>query len=555
MVGTAEDIFREVGITPKTSPLSHQSDSLAKSWGRRAFAQLGEMGTGKTWILVNESAALWARGDVDAAVVLAPKGVDVNWLKDQLPKHMPEDVPWDAAVWRANAKKAQRQALSRVAKPDESGERKMYWLLANWDAISTKRGFAFIQSFMENHGRIVMICDEAHRAKNPSTERTRALMKLRPYANWRRIASGSIVLNAPFDVFAPFKFLDPKILGGSFYAFKAEYAQLLKQGNPLYDHIIEPIISAEASKHYDDARALIARENPGAGDEWIEEEAAKTARKIAYEHAKHRFPQVVEKDNSGRPKYRNIERLRDAIAPHSYRVLKEQCLDLPQKIYEKAYFELTPAQRKAYDEAVNNMRLVIDDETVEPMIKLTALGKAGQITSGFFIESAEGEVHRIPGANPKLDLLRDRLESIGDEKIIIWAIKHEELSDIVSAVKDAGLKHVEYSGRIKDAELDVAVESFEEGDVQVFVAQQRKGGTGLTLVAASKVIYYSNSWSLEDRQQSEDRSHRIGQDKHVVYEDLIAEDTIEEEIIAALQDKADLAALVNGDDLLRAMAK
>ncbi len=242
------------------------------------------------------------------------------------------------------------------------------------------------------------------------------------------------------------------------------------------------------------------------------------------------------------------------IEPHSFRVLKEECLDLPEKVYTQTYFELTPAQRKVYNELKNKARLLIDDETIEPLIKITAIAKMSQVTSNFYIESATKEVHRIPGKNPKLELLEDRLSGLEGHQAIIWAVRHVELEDIMRLCRKLGLSAVEYSGRVDDEAVSKAIPAFQHGSAQVFVGQQRKGGTGTTLTAASRVFYYSNSFSLEDRVQSEDRAHRIGQNKAVVYEDLIAEGTVEEEIIRVLQRKGSLASIINGDDLRKALA-
>jgi SNF2 family DNA or RNA helicase len=96
------------------------------------------------------------------------------------------------------------------------------------------------------------------------------------------------------------------------------------------------------------------------------------------------------------------------------------------------------------------------------------------------------------------------------------------------------------------------VDDFQNGDADVFVGQPQSGGIGLTLTTAETVVYYSNDYNSETRKQSEDRCHRIGTRNPVTYIDITASDTIDEAIVRALQRKADLAALILGDEMLRA---
>jgi SNF2 family DNA or RNA helicase len=129
----------------------------------------------------------------------------------------------------------------------------------------------------------------------------------------------------------------------------------------------------------------------------------------------------------------------------------------------------------------------------------------------------------------------------------VWARFKEDLRAIAQAFADEGMKVVEYHGDVNDRMREIAVDTFQNGDADVFVGQPQSGGIGLTLTAAETVIYYSNDFNLETRLQSEDRAHRIGTRRNVVYVDLIATDTIDESIALALQRKSDLAAAVLGD--------
>lgn len=488
----------------KTTPYKHQLACLNKFGHKEAFALLAEMGTGKSWIIINNVADLWASDECDALLVFAPNGVHTNWTLLELPKHMPDWVSYRAAAWSANGKKKDRDAIEVLY--DQTEGRELRVLTMNWEASQTKKGLEAAIRFCGSFGKVMIACDESDAFKNPSTARSKALMQLKKYSSWRRIMTGTPINNAPFDAFSQFSFLDETILRTtSFYAFKAQYAEMLQEGNPLLDHI----------KAKSGARGT---------------------------------PQVVARGANGRPKYRNLEKLNALISPHSFRVLKSECLDLPKKIYKTVLFELTAEQLEVYKRAEEDCRIVYEGNET-PFNKLVAVTKLAQITSGYYIHPLANEPVRIPGDNPKLALLAERVDAIvaAGEKVIVWARYTAEIKDIVGELKKRGHNLVQYYGEIKKGERIQAIEDFERGDANVFVGNQQAGGTGITLVAASFMIYYSNDFSLRNRLQSEDRAHRIGQTKNVTYINIAARGTIDEVVVRALSSKKDVAdAIVDG---------
>jgi SNF2 family DNA or RNA helicase len=259
-------------------------------------------------------------------------------------------------------------------------------------------------------------------------------------------------------------------------------------------------------------------------------------------------PQIVAKGKDGKPAYKNLDKLNKLIAPHMYRVLKKDCLDLPPKVYKTALFKLTPEQKAIYKKAKEECRLVFE-ENETPFNKLVAMGKLAQITSGYYIHPLSEDPVRIEGDNPKLELLRDRVEEIVAQgnKVIIWARYRIEIEDICEALHELGLNVVQYHGGIKSTDRPAIIKEFEEGSAQVFVGNQQAGGTGITLVSASYVIYFSNDFSISNRLQSEDRAHRIGQEKTVTYINLAAVGTIDQIVIKSLEAKALLSDDIMGD--------
>jgi len=484
----------------KTQPRKHQLDCLTRFGRSEAFALLAEQGTGKTWIVINNVADLWSSGDLNGVLVFAPNGVHYNWVLREIPKHMPNWVRFRSCAWSAAQTKSDRKQLKDLFDGDPS---ELRIFVMNVEALQNKTGVEMATRFANSCSSLMIVLDESDAFKNPKAERTKQLMKLRRHARWRRIMTGTPVSNGPFNAFSQFMFLDEEILGTtSYYAFKSEYAEMLQPGHGLLKHIMKS-------------------------------------------NQTNRVPQVVARGADGRPRYRNLDKLTALIAPHSFRVLKSDCLDLPKKIYKYVWFDMTTEQRRIYDKAATEFRLALNGEETS-FNKLVAQMKLMQITSGYFLHPDSNEPVRIPGENRKLQLLIERALAVVEqgEKLIVWARFRVQIEDIVNALREKGVRVVEYHGGIKKQERNDAIDAFENGDAQVFVSQQQAGGKGLTLVAASNVYYFSNTYALNDREQSEDRAHRIGQEKEVVYTDFCARDSIDYECIEALRSKEVVAETI-----------
>jgi SNF2 family DNA or RNA helicase len=482
----------------KAEGMNHQLEALRLMNGKEIFALFHEQGCGKTWTFMADAERLYASGEIDAAIVFAPKGVHTNWVRTEIPKHM--DVPVLARAWRSGAGKREMKNIEKVIKGSSNDVKPLRILSMNIDAVNTQKGLEFAKDFLCSARGALGILDESGRIKNPTAARTRAIHSLRPHMTFARIGTGTPITRSPIDVFSQMEFLQSGLLGTSSYrAFVAEYSELMDASHPMMQHMIA--------------------KNP----------------RIA--HA-----QIQRRDEHGNPVWRNLDKLQKLIAAYSHRVLKKDCMDLPSKIYKTVYFELTPTQRRAYDLMANEYRLQINDDTVA-FIPLATRTKLQQITSGYVLPERGAEPHYVSDKNPRLELLRDVAKDI-DGKFIVWAIFQEELSEIARALRADGLKVVEYHGRISDNERLKALDAFQDGDADVFVAHPKAGGIGLTLTAAEVNVYYSNSYDFEDRAQSEDRTHRKGTRNNVLYIDLAAIDTVDENITRNLQRKDEVASMV-----------
>lgn len=481
----------------RTKPMMHQATALDRMSGREAFGLFLEQGTGKTWIILADAERLFQAGVIDALFVIAPNGVHTNWVRREIPQHL--TIPNISRYWKSGAGKKWTDWMDDVMiapRPD----RVLRIFTMNIDALITKAGFAFAERFVFKF-RTMLVVDESSRIKNPAAARTKAIMKLRPNVRYVRIATGTPVTNAPVDVFSQMEFLQKGLLGTTNYrAFVAEYAELLHANHPMLQRMIA--------------------HNP----------------RIAR-------AQIVARDANGRPKWRNLAKLHRLLDPHTFRVTKEECLDLPAKIYKRHYFTLSPAQEKAYALMEQECRMSVGEEVI-PVKALSAGMKLQQITSGFILH--QGEPHYVAQENPRLAALRDLIEDL-DGPFIVWARFREEIRAIADMIQDKNIAAAPYFGATNNADREAAIDDFQSGKIRAFVGQQQAAGMGLTLTAAETVIYYSNDFNLEHRLQSEDRCHRKGTKHNVVYIDLIAEGSIDETIATALQSKSNMAAAIMGD--------
>lgn len=482
----------------KTQPMEHQKEAQKRMDANPTnYALACEQGTGKTWMLLNDIERQFMGQRINAAFILAPKGVHSNWIRREIPKHC--SIPVTGTAWVSGMGKRAKEKFEQFMTAEVDG---LKVLAMNIDAVNTEAGYKAAARFLRAH-RCYFAVDESSRIKTPNAQRTKKVIKLGSLAVSRRIASGTMVTNGPIDLFSQFEFLKPGLLGTTSYrVFVAEFAKVLPPQHGLMQHVQKRNRSGQQ-------------------------------------------PQIIEKDSRGRPIWRNLDKLNAMLAPMMYRVKKSDCLDLPEKIYQTISFNLTPKQQRAYELMRDECRLLLADGDVQTVKALAALNKLRQITSGFVM--VDGVATSMDEAGPRLAALMELVADL-DGQFIVWAYYREELRQVSEALAKAGLKVVQYHGGVNNTDREHAVDAFQRGEVDVFVGQPQSGGIGLTLTNASTVIYYSNDFSLENRLQSEDRAHRIGTEKHVVYYDILAEDTIDEKIVDALQSKQDVAnAIIDGE--------
>tara|TARA_Y100000004_G_scaffold176608_1_gene217328 strand:- start:1958 stop:3409 length:1452 start_codon:yes stop_codon:yes gene_type:complete len=359
-------------------------------------------------------------------------------------------------------------------------------LVMNVEAFSTSKGFKFAKRFVD-YSRCMVIIDESTTIKNPGAIRTKNILKTAINAKYKRILTGEPVTRSPLDLYTQCQFLNPSLLGfSSYYSFRNRYAIMINmsKGNRSFKHIVG---------------------------------------------------------------FQRLDELSDSVKHFSYRCKKQDCLDLPDKIYQYRFIDITPEQKRLYKEISEQAMTELEGKDMTVQNVLTEMMRLHQITCGHF-KSDTGDVINVENNRVK------ELMSVLNEapnKVIIWATYVQDIHTISDEIRHKyGAKSVvQYYGAVSQDDRLEAVDRFQnDPECRFFIGNPQTGGFGLTLTAASLVIYYSNSYNLEHRIQSEDRAHRIGQKNNVTYVDIICPGTVDERIVKSLRDKKQIATQVMAEE-------
>lgn len=470
----------------KTKPYAHQMTALQESCEAEYYALFMDMGTGKSKVAIDTIGYLYSQQKINAALVIAPKGVYDNWVKGEIPTHLWDAVPRSVVRWTPSTSKKYQEELRELIKEPFAG---MKIFVMNVEAFSTARGTKAGALFLQNNPNNIVIIDESTTIKNRKALRTKNILQLRKFSKYRRILTGSPVTKSPMDLFSQCMFLSEKALGHkSYYSYQNRYAVVQN-------------------------RQIKGRS----------------------------FQEIVD--------YRRLPELNGKLDQFSNRVLKEQCLDLPDKVYVKREVPLTDEQSKLYVQMKKLALAKLDNgELATTQSVLTQLMRLQQICCGHLVDD-DGNLNTIKSSRTA-ELLNVCEEING--KAIIWCTYTHDIKDIERQLQSRfGQDAVAtYYGETRQDIRQETVDKFQDPDdpLRFFVGQPKTGGYGITLTAAKTVIYYSNSYDLEIRWQSEDRAHRISQDQKVTYIDFVAPDTIDEKILKALKEKIHLAGQVMGED-------
>jgi SNF2 family DNA or RNA helicase len=399
-------------------------------------------------------------------------------------------------VWEAELEKfcMTPYACHVLSAGKSSAEQLIYFTSHKYDALKVvivgvealSQGNA--HTLVLNYARLnkcMVVADESSRLKNADAERTKRAIKIASECYFRMIMTGTPVTQGIHDLYGQFQFLNPKIIGcKSYFQFRNMYCVM---GGF-------------------EGRNIIG--------------------------------------------YQNTDDLMKRVSQFIDVVKKEDVLDLPPKVYERIIVEPTKQQLKAIESLKDTFEAQQEDKWLITETILERLTRFQQIIGGNFpFNEEEGGygITALEGPNPKMDAVMNLIEELPyDSKVIIWARFVPEIELIRNSIsKMFPNQVVTFYGKDDDVQRKNSVQQFQDGNARFIVSNPQLGGMGQTWTAANTVIYYSNSFSYEDRKQSEDRAHRKGQTKSVTYIDVEVNHRYDKMILSAIRNKGDVAKFVD----------
>lgn len=476
----------------KTKPFNHQLKEYEDHKDDEIRGEFWEQGTGKTKVIIDTLAYLYRKGEVDALCVIAPNGVHRNWVSDEIPAHLDDDLLKKTRCYihySSDAKYRKKQY------EDTLKNKGLAVFVISYNAIITPRGQKRWKEFLSKR-KCLYVLDESQRVKTPNCKWSRRILGSKRVSKYRRILSGTPVANSPFDIYNQLRFLDPDVWK------KYEITSL-----------------QEFQQYF----AL-----------WITCQLKEKKGTFEKVHC-----------------YRNLEKLKEEMNRLGSRVTKDEVLDLPPKLFSKRYFELTPRQKKLYQQMKEELFIELEEGggRLTGALPIVRLLRFQQICCGYVPASDEDPtLVQIDDVNPRIALLGEVCEDT-HHKGIIWARFTKDIDMIMDLMRKKKYSAVKVNGSVTGPARGEALDAFQKGDVQWLVANQQAISTGVTLHAARTVIYYSNTFSLEMRLQTEDRAHRIGLLHPVHYIDLLSDGPVDQRIVDSLRNKMDIACQVTGDSI------
>lgn len=540
---------------PDPGDYEHQAKLIEEHGHDPGYAIWWEQGTGKSRGIVRNAVLLFIERAIGGLFMLAPNGLHRNFVTQQLPVHLPDDIAGNARALFWHQGKSSTKAWQNEARDFMAHKDGLRVLSMSYDGICTDTGKALAKEFLQST-RCLYAADESARIANPDAWRTKVVLGSAPYAPFRRVLTGTPIANAPWDCYTQIKFVDTDFWKphglDDINAMKASFGEwdrgarkvpigMLKREKSLQAFYDLTGVPEVLRTHYEQA----TRRNTFTGEQ---EPTGLVLQK---------FPVIAKDPETEAPKYKNLEMLRGILRPIRSRILKREVLDLPEKLTSPLEFDMSPAQTRCYRAMVDlGFVLTEDGKTCSASMALTLMLRLQQIACGYLVTDLDAD--RDPNdddprvqpinPNPRLELLGELTQDL-NHPALIWARFTPDVDAICAMLLKQGKTFARYDGAISDDECAENEERFHRGQAQFFVSKASKGGEGLTLVEAQSAFFYSYSFKLIEYLQASDRPHRIGQHNPVNETIFKARGSIEERMVKSIQAKMDMAAGVTGDRL------
>lgn len=443
-------------------------ENFAKS-KENSFGFFFDVGTGKSRTTIECLRHVYnIQGRLESTLIVSPLITLENWKREILKYSKISE--FDICILHGTPEKKKRQLLT--PKPI---------IITNYEALLSD----YIIAHFKKNPPTVLVGDELHSIKNPTSKRTKKMHELAQLSKYRIGLTGTPVLNATEDLWSQLYFLDlGKRLDKKFHWFKTKYFYDKNAGMP--SHV-----------HFPDWQP-----RPGAN-----------------------------------------EMIKGLISDITMSVKKEDCLDLPPLVRKEIYVSLGAAQKKAYIEMRDNFVSYVNDGACVANLAITKALRLQQILSGHM--PLDNETITKFDDNPRIEALSELLSSLSpNHKIIVWAAFKENHADISRLCEKLKIKYVLLTGEQSKKEKDETMYAFEnDPSVRVCIGNQSVG-IGINLVSSDVSIYYSKGFNLGHDVQSEARNYRAGSERHksVTRYDLVAPGTLDEQINQALKSKKEIEA-------------
>lgn len=524
----------------KRPPWTKQGEALEKMAGKKNFALLMAMRTGKSYVLITDFGRLELAGEVDDLLVVAPAGVYETW-RTQLEDHASLDLSRRLLtyIWRPGATSLVAKKRIRTFVDYRDGPRA---LIIDVEAFSSVKAARDLCLEFARQRRCLGAVDESTTIKNHESNRGEFVIdKLSPLLSHRRILCGLPTPRNPLDLFGQFAFLDRSILGFANYkSFEARYAKVERV-----------CMLPDRELRYKLKRLL------GGQERWKVEGLGTVSMNDLPRQA---LLAEIERRNKDAPPrlrtyvqtipvlkgFQNEEELQKKIAPHSYRCLLTDCYDVPPKLYSFRDVEMTPEQRRVYKELKEMACAELDSQShVTALHVITKILRLHQVLCGHVRDDEEKIIKEIP--ENRTSAVIDILDEY-DGKSIVWCSYDYNVQKIAKAIEKKFNRPVArfWGGNRNTREAEERMFK-QDRECRDIVATPSAGGKGRTWTEANLLVYLSNTNNLEHRSQSEERGDGNMKMDRIACVDLRVKGTVDEKIIWALRGKIDMAAKITGD--------
>jgi hypothetical protein len=449
---------------------AHQDSEFKKHRSDRARALFWTMRTGKTKAVLDKACFQFKKLNIKGLIVLAPNGVHVNWVVNELPRWVWDDVgEWQGFAWEMPKRgdPAWASSFERFLQP--GGFRV---LSVNMESIKYPDTIRAIRQFIAScGGEFMLAISEAHHFGRGGAKRTRLARNLGRAARFVTIESGTPILNSPLKAYALFKILDDDGLIPAGLREKAEERR--RKG------FEEALTYEDWVQHF----AVIG----------IDKSQPASRRRRAYKKI---------------TSYKNLDELRELIAPFSSVVTRDQLEGMPELLNIERPVIMNEVQRKAYLEMVNRHLLEIGDDLVTSEEAGARMVKLQQILSGYIVESATKKVIEIskPADTPIYHALLEEIRGTLPERCIVWCRFREDIRRVVSFLNDCGQRTLEFHGGVPNSKREAIRRTFNESNVPyTLVGQPAAGGEGRDFSRAHAIIYFSSTPNAIHYEQSKER--------------------------------------------------